>query len=118
MAAIVHVQSPVAQSGYNLSDPQLEKPLARDLLFRHIQSGEVSIVDTSVIEAKQSRPNTGKGGASTQDPEADWNIKKGSDGKRKTTYGFKAHLTVGEDDLIKTTDYSRGSSHDSNHFTQ
>ena len=151
------------QSWYNLSDPQLEKQLARDLLFRrfveldlseavpdhstfwrfrqtleqtgllktllseinqqlceqglYIKSGEVSIVDASVIEAKQSRPNKGKDGDSTQDPEADWNVKNGSDGKRKSTYGFKAHLNVDEDGLIKSTDYSSGSSHDSNHFT-
>lgn len=151
------------QSWYNLSDPQLEKQLARDLLFRrfveldlsesvpdhstfwrfrqalekeglmsqllsevnqqlceqglYIKSGEVSIVDASVIEAKQSRPNKRKDGSSTQDSEADWNVKKGSDGKRKSTYGFKAHLNVDEDGLIKSTDYSSGSSHDSNHFT-
>lgn len=151
------------QSWYNLSDPQLEKQLARDLLFRrfveldlsesvpdhstfwrfrqtlekeglmsqllsevnqqlceqglYIQSGEVSIVDASVIEAKQSRPNKRKDGSSTQDSEAGWNVKKGSDGKRKSTYGFKAHLNVDEDGLIKSTDYSSGSSHDSNHFT-
>lgn len=152
------------QSWYNLSDPQLEKQLARDLLFRrfveldlsesvpdhstfwrfrqtlekadvlntllseinqqlceqglYIKSGEVSIVDASVIEAKQNRPNKGKDGGSTQDSEADWNVKNGSDGKRKSTYGFKAHLNVDEDGLIKSTDYSSGSSHDSNHFTE
>jgi len=152
------------QSWYNLSDPQLEKQLARDLLFRrfveldlsesvpdhstfwrfrqrleqdgllnrllseinqqlceqglYIKSGEVSIVDASVIEANQSRPNKRKDGRSTQDPEAGWNVKNGSDGKRKSTYGFKAHLNVDEDGLIKSTDYSRGSSHDSNHFTE
>lgn len=152
------------QSWYNLSDPQLEKQLARDLLFRrfveldlsesvpdhstfwrfrqkleqgglmdqllsevnqqlceqglYIKSGEVSIVDASVIEAKQSRPNKDKDGNTTQDPEADWNVKNGSDGKRKSTYGFKAHLNVDEDGLIKATDFSRGSSHDSNHFTE
>jgi len=152
------------QSWYNLSDPQLEKQLARDLLFRrfveldlsesvpdhstfwrfrqtleqadllttllseinqqlceqglYIKSGEVSIVDASVIEANQRRPNKRKDGRSTQDPEADWNVKNGSDGKRKSTYGFKAHLNVDEDGLIKATDYSSGSSHDSNHFTE
>lgn len=152
------------QSWYNLSDPQLEKQLARDLLFRrfveldlsesvpdhstfwrfrqrleqddllktllseinqqlseqglYIKSGEVSIVDASVIEAKQCRPNKGKDGNSTQDSEAGWNVKNGSDGKRKSTYGFKAHLNVDEDGLIKSTDYSSGSSHDSNHFTE
>ena len=142
------------QSWYNLSDPQLEKQLARDLLFRrfvgldlsesvpdhstfwrfrqtleqadllttllseinqqlceqglYIKSGEVSIVDASVIEANQRRPNKRKDGRSTQDPEADWNVKNGSDGKRKSTYGFKAHLNVDEDGLIKSTDYSSG----------
>jgi IS5 family transposase len=151
------------QSWYTLSDPKLEKQLARDLLFRrfvgldiaesvpdhstfwrfrqilekkqlmaallleinqqlseqglYIQSGEVSIIDASVIEAKQCRPNKRKGGSSTQDPEAAWNVKAGSDGKRKSTYGYKAHINVDEDGLIKATDYSSGSLHDSNCFT-
>ena len=150
------------QCWYNLSDPQLEKQLARDLLFRrfveldlsesvpdhstfwrfrqtleklalmevllseinqqlseqglYIKMGEVSIIDASVIEANRSRPNKGKGGGSTQDSEADWNVKNGSDGKRKSTYGFKAHVCVDEDGFIKAMDYSKGSSHDSNHF--
>ena len=70
-----------------------------------------------MIQAKQSRPNKRKDGSSPQDDEVDWNVKKGSDGKRKSAYGFKAHLNVDEDGLIKATDYSSGSSHDSNHFT-
>ncbi len=151
------------QSWYKLSDPGLEKQLARDLLFRrfinldisesvpdhssfwrfrqlleslalmdellteintqlaeqslYIQSGEVSIIDASVIEAKQCRPNKKKDGTSTQDPEADWNVKAGSDGKRKSTYGFKAHINVEEDGFIKATDYTAGNVHDSNCFT-
>jgi len=151
------------QSWYKLSDPGLEKQLARDLLFRrfigldisesvpdhssiwrfrqkleklllmegllseineqlsekglYIKSGEVSIIDASVIEANRCRPNKNENGHSTQDPEADWNVKTASDGKRKSTYGFKAHINVDEDGLIKATDYSSGSLHDSNHFT-
>mgnify|MGYP002725729001 CR=1 FL=1 len=151
------------QSWYKLSDPALEKQLARDLLFRrfvgldisetvpdhstfwrfrkqleklmlmeslldeinqqlveqglYIKSGTVSIVDASVIEAKQCRPNKDKDGNSTQDPEADWNVKAGSDGKRKSTYGFKAHMNVDEDGFIKATDFTSGSVHDSNCFT-
>jgi len=96
------------QSGYRLSDPALEKQLARDLLFRRfvdlrlsesvpdhstlwrfrnlreeaglyqplreainpqlseqgllIRSGEVSIIDASVIEAKNARPKKNKDG--------------------------------------------------------
>lgn len=151
------------QSWYRLSDPALEKQLARDLLFRrftgldisesvpdhstfwrfrqkletlslmdgllsdinaqlseqglYIKSGEVSIVDASVIEAKQCRPNKDKDGHSTQDREADWNVKAGSDGKRKSTYGYKAHINVDEDGFIKSTAYTAGNVHDSNCFT-
>jgi transposase, IS5 family len=54
---------------------------------------------------------------STQDPDPDWNVKAGFDGKRKSTYGFKAHLSVDEDGLIKTTGFTAGSAHDSNFFT-
>ncbi len=151
------------QSWYSLSDPALEKQLARDLLFRrfiglsisssvpdhssfwrfrqlleekslmvtllkainlqlaeqglYIQSGEVSIIDASVIEAKQCRPHKRKDGSTTQDLEAAWNVKTGSDGKRKSTYGFKAHMNVDEDGLIKAMDFTSGSVHDSNCFT-
>ena len=150
------------QSWYTLSDPGLEKQLARDLLFRrfvgldlsssvpdhstiwrfrqllaeqelmdslldeinhqlsekslYIRSDEVSIVNASVIEAKQCRPNKRADGSSTQDSEAGWNIKTASDGKRKSTYGFKAHLNLEEDGFIKTTDYTAGNVHDSNCF--
>ena len=73
----------------------------------YIKSGEVSIIDkvngaaregalgyASVIEAKNCRPNKNKQGETTQDPEANWNVKAGSDGKRKSTYGYKAHMNV------------------------
>jgi transposase, IS5 family len=50
----------------------------------YIKLGGVSIVDASVIEAKQCGPNKIKSGDSTQDTDADWNVKVGSDGKRKT----------------------------------
>jgi transposase, IS5 family len=152
------------QVWYKLSDPGLEKQLARDLLFRrfvgldisesvpdhsslwrfrqqlekrslmdsllaeitkqlkekglYIQFGEISIVDASVIEAKQCRPNKGKDGKSTQDPEAAWNVKTGSDGKRKNTYGFKAHVNVEEDGFIKSSDFTAGNVHDSQRFIE
>lgn len=150
------------QVWYKLSDPALEKQLARDLLFRrfidldisesvpdhstlwrfrqqlsslslmdalleeintqmierslYIQSGEVSIIDASVIEAQRCRPNKRKDGSNTQDPEAAWNVKAGSDGKRKSTYGFKAHINVEEDGFVKAIDYTAGNVHDSNCF--
>ena len=151
------------QSWYGLSDPGLERQLARDLLFRrfigldlsetvpdhstfwrfrqkledqqlieqlfsavneqlreqglYIKQGEVSIVDASVIEAKQSRPNKNKQGESTQDPEAAWNVKNGSDGKRKSTYGYKTHMNIDEDGFIKNVDLTAGNVHDSKCFT-
>ena len=150
------------QSWYGLSDPALEKQLARDLLFRRfiqlslseqvpdhstlwrfrnllekeglydsllaeinqqlsdqgllIRSGEVSIIDASVIQAKQNRPRKDKEGSNTQDPEAAYNVKQGSDGKRKTTYGFKVHANVEEDGFIKSYAMSSGSLHDSQVF--
>ena len=151
------------QSWYALSDPALEKQLARDLLFRrfiglsisesvpdhstlwrfrqllekqhlmttllngindqlaeqglYIKAGEVSIIDASVIEAKQCRPHKREDGSSTQDPDADWNVKVASDGKRKSTYGYKVHINVDEEGLIKALAYTAGNVHDSNHFT-
>lgn len=150
------------QAWYKLSDPALEKQLARDLLFKRfvglslsdnvpdhsslwrfrnlleqkalyeplveelnqqlerqgliISTGEVSIIDASVIEAKQSRPNKDKDGHSTQDPEAAYNVKSGSDGKRKTTYGYKLHANVEEDGFIKRYELTAGNVHDSTVF--
>lgn len=146
------------QSWYKLSDPQLEKQLARDLLFRrfigldismnvpdhstlwrfrqkltgglwevllqeinrqlserqlYIRTGEISIVDASVIQAKQNRPNKGVDGTNTQDKEAAYNVKVSSDGKQKTTYGFKAHISIEEDGLIKAGLLTAGNVHDS-----
>ena len=150
------------QSWYCLSDPALEKQLARDLLFRRfvglslseripdhstfwrfrnlleelqlneslldeinlqlgdkgflIRSGEISIIDASVIKAKNNRPNKGKDGENTQDKEAAYNVKNGSDGKRKSTYGFKAHINAEEDGFIKRYEFTAGNVHDSNVF--
>lgn len=151
------------QSWYSLSDPQLEKQLARDLLFRRfvglslseavpdhstlwrfrnnpdflvlqerlldevnhqmidrgllIKQGEISIVDASVIKAQRNRPKKNADGENTQDPEAGYNVKAGSDGKVKSTYGYKAHINVDEDGFIKALDFTAGNVHDSRCFT-
>ena len=145
-----------------MSDPALEKQLARDLLFRRfvglsldqsvpdhstiwrfrnlleekglfdealsqvngqlrrqgllIKTGEVSIIDASVIEAKNARPRKGAKGENTQDPEAAYNVKQASDGKRTTTYGYKVHANVDEDGLIKQVALTPGNVHDSTEF--
>jgi IS5 family transposase len=146
------------QSWYGLSDPGLEKQLARDLMFRrfinlglsegvpdhstvwrfrntltkqglldtllsevnqqlsakglYIKAGEVSIVDATVIEAKQSRPRKGKDGENTQDSEAGYSVKVAANGKKTSTYGYKAHVNVDEDGFIKAVDYTPGNEHD------
>jgi IS5 family transposase len=79
----------------------------------YIKQGQVSIIDASVIEAKQSRPNKGVDGENTQDKEAGYNVKQSSDGKMKTTYGFKAHMNVDEDALITSAITTAGNVHDS-----
>ena len=149
------------QSWYKLSDPQLEKQLARDLLFRrfvglditdavpdhstlwrfrqklegdlwrsllqeindqlhrqqlYIKHGEITIIDASVIKAKQNRPHIGVDGNDTRDQEAGYSVKLGSDGKLKTTYGFKAHMAVEEEGFIKAVELTAGNVHDSQCF--
>ena len=147
------------QSWYGLSDPGLEKQLARDLMFRrfinlglsegvpdhstiwrfrnnltkqglldtlllevnrqlsakglYIKTGEVSIVDATVIEAKQSRPRKNANGENTQDSEAGYSVKVAANGKKTSAYGYKAHVNVDEDGFIKAVDYTPGNEHDS-----
>jgi IS5 family transposase len=54
-----------------------------------IKPGQVSIIDASVIEAKQSRPHKGADDENTQDKEAGYNVKQSSDGKaiQRCCYG-------------------------------
>jgi len=57
----------------------------------------------SIIQAlwTGTRKRLTDGSTAIQDPEGAWNVKAGSDGKRKSTYGDKAHINVDEDGLIK-----------------
>jgi transposase, IS5 family len=59
-----------------------------------IKTGEAVIVDATVIEAKQSRPRKGKDGENTQDREAGYSVKVAANGKKASTYGYKAHVNV------------------------
>jgi IS5 family transposase len=77
----------------------------------YIRVGEISIVDASIIQAQRNRPNKDKGGNNTQDSKAGWNVKQGSDGKRKNAYGFKAHANVDEDGFIKAMGLTAGNVH-------
>jgi len=83
-----------------------------------IKTGEASIIDVSVIQAKNNRPNKNAKGERTQDKEASYNVKTASNGKQKTTYGFKAHINVDEDGFIKSEALTTGSLHDSNMFEE
>jgi IS5 family transposase len=79
----------------------------------YIKAGEVSIIDASVIQTKQCRPLQRKACGTTQDPDTGWNVKKGSDEKLKSAYGYKTHPKG----LIKGLAYTAVNVHDSNHFT-
>lgn len=152
------------QVWYNLSDPAIDKSLARNFMFRRfsglglsesvpdhsgfwwfrnlleeeqlyqplledinqqlqakgcaIKQGEVSIIDASVIKAKQNHPNKGKDVNNIQDEEAAYNVKDGAYDKRKTTYGFKTHINIDEDGFIKGYELTIGNVHDSNIFVR
>jgi IS5 family transposase len=79
----------------------------------YIKAGEVSIVDATVIEAKQSRPRKNAKGENTQDSEAGYNVKVAANGKKASTYGYKVQVNVDEDGFIKAIDYTPGNEHDS-----
>ena len=83
-----------------------------------IKQGLISIIDASVIEAKNARPRKNAEGKNTQDPDAGYSVKQSSDGKRKTTYGFKAHTNVDEDGFVKEVMLMAGNVHDSILFTK
>jgi IS5 family transposase len=91
------------QSRYGLSDPKLERLLVRGLLFGRFEG--LSLVDSVPNHSSiwRNRPNKDTDGNNTQDHEASWNVKQGSDRKRKSTYGFKAQANVDEDGFIKAT---------------
>jgi IS5 family transposase len=92
------------QSWYSLTDPKLERLLDSDLLFRRFVGLRLTnnAPDHSFIW--RNHPNKNKDGNNTKDPKAGWNVKLGADGKRKSTYGFKAHAyNVDEDGFIKAT---------------
>ena len=103
-----------AEGLYETLLEEINQQLTQQGLF--IRCGEVRIIDASVIEAQQNRPGKDKEGKNTQAPEAADNVKNGSDGKRKTSYGFKAHSNVEENGFIKTYDYSAGNAHGSKLF--
>lgn len=112
------------QSWYKLSDPQLEKQVARDLLFRRFIGLSLSetVPDHSSFWRFRNHPQiialqASLLGENKQDAEAGYNVKVASDGKLKTTYGYKAHCNVDEEGLIKATNFTAGNVHDSQCFT-
>lgn len=154
----------ILQAWYGLSDPAMEKQLARDLMFRRfidlslseavpdhstiwrfrqllqeqklltpllelindqleqasliVTHGSISIIDATIIEAKNSRPRKNKHGKPTQDPEAKKTSKIDSKGQFKTTYGYKLHANTDEDGFIKTLGYTTANTHDSKVFEE
>lgn len=83
-----------------------------------IKNGHASIIDASVVQAKNNRRKKNAAGENTQDPEASYNTKKGADGRQKTTYGFKAHINTDEDGFILAETLTTGKVHDSQVFEE
>ncbi|MFT6386974.1 MAG: hypothetical protein ACJAUP_000343 [Cellvibrionaceae bacterium] len=50
--------------------------------------------------------------------ETDYNVETGSDGKKKATYGFNAHIYVDDDGFIKAIGFTAGNVHGSQYFTE
>lgn len=154
----------ILQAWYGLSDPAMEKQLARDLMFRRfidlslseavpdhstiwrfrqllqeqqlltpllelindqleqasliVTHGSISIIDATIVEAKNTRPKKNKQGGSSQDKEAAYTRKAGSDGHQKTTFGYKLHANTDEDGFIKALEYTPANVHDSQVFDE
>ena len=81
-----------------------------------MKTGQISLMDARVIQAKHHRPNQGAAGESTQATEAAYKVKQSSDGQQKTTDGYKAHFNVEEDGLISKAITTAGLVHDSPGF--
>jgi IS5 family transposase len=112
---------------YCLKDTQLEAlklwdallaEVNRQLLSQNIlmQSGHVSIIDASVIEAHQSGPGKREDGSETRDPEVGWKVKQNTRGKKTSTYGYSFHANVDEDGFIIAATLTPGNVHDSQKF--
>jgi IS5 family transposase len=84
----------------------------------YVKTGAISIVDASVLQAQRNRPNKDKHGNNTQDPDAGYNVKISSEGKHKTTDGFKAHVNVDEDGFVQALEFTAGNVHDSQVFSE
>ncbi|CAC9963047.1 hypothetical protein, partial [uncultured Gammaproteobacteria bacterium] len=114
----------ILQAWYNLSDEALEKQIARDLMFRRFINLSLSenVPDHSSIWRFRQLLNTEQllepllKQINTQDPEAGYNVKTAADGKRKTTYGLKAHANIDEDGFVKKMTFTPGNAHDSQEF--
>ena len=79
----------------------------------YILKGEKVAVDSTVIKAARSRPKKNRQGKNTQDPEAAYNVKTGSDGKKTTTYSYKLHAMTDADGMVQKLAYTPGNVHDS-----
>ena len=78
-----------------------------------LKDGKIAVVDATVIKAARSRPKKNRQGKNTQDPEAAYSVKTGSDGKKKATYGYKFHASTDADGMVTKLACTPGNVHDS-----
>lgn len=84
-------------------------------LFRKnimIKTGQVSIIDATVVEAHQSRPHKREDGSTTQDTDAGWSVKQKPDGSMRSVYGYSVHTNVDEDGFVQKQTVTVGNVHD------
>ena len=78
---------------------QINEQLAEQNII--IKAGSVSIIDASIVEAKNKRAKKANIPTIPKTKKLPTSVKKDSTGKVKTTYGFKIHLNCDEDSFVK-----------------
>jgi transposase, IS5 family len=72
-----------------------------------IATGQVSIMDATIMEAHQTQ-------GETKDAEAGWCVKKNAKGKETATFGYKLHANCEEDGFIMNQRVTSGEVYDGN----
>lgn len=80
--------------------------------------GGIGIIDASIVEASRARSKKNKAGGNSQDKEGGYQTKKDSQGRLKTTYGYKVHVNCNQKGIVKRIEFTEANKHDSKLFTR
>jgi IS5 family transposase len=78
-----------------------------------MSKGRINIIDATPIEVARSGNGNGKDGTPKRAPDASWQVKNDSRGRKKSTYGYSVHAGVDEDGFIHRQSLTPGHVHDS-----